>query len=168
MSEYERTPVKKPKHNAYDPIKMMRTDVGSKNKTSKVESLNVSKLGEQGSVKSKSKFGVSTTKKKPMNSAGRYSLENSLKSLTDSCLNFQNELKKKEQRQRILKNGIDTNNSGSLGGIKGKSDQSTPSFKKSGEIKKKMAQAIFNSINRLTNKTPLVRKSAATVSKNEP
>jgi hypothetical protein len=63
-------------------------------------------------------------------------------------VNFQKELKKKEQMQRNLKNGIDTNNSSSLGEIKGKSDQSTPSFKKSGEIKKKMAQAIFNSINR--------------------
>jgi hypothetical protein len=83
-------------------------------------------------------------------------------------VNFQKELKKKEQMQLNLKNGIGTNNSSSLGGIKGKSDQSTPSFKKSGKIKKKMAQAIFNSINTFTNKTSLVRKSAATGSKDEP
>jgi hypothetical protein len=146
----------------------MRADVGSERKANKVESLNVSKIGEQGSVISKGKVSGSTNKKKPNNSAGKYSLENSFQKLTDSCVNFQKELKKKEQMQRYLKNGIDTNNSSSLGGIKGKSGESTPSFKKSGEIKKKMAQAIFNSINRLTNKTPLVRKSAAKEGKNEP
>lgn len=77
LSEFERTPVKKAKHYPYEPLKM-RADVGSKEKTKKVESLNVSKIGEQGSVMSKFKVSGSTSKKKPINSAGKYSLENSL------------------------------------------------------------------------------------------
>jgi hypothetical protein len=70
LSEFERTPVKKAKQNPYEPLKM-RADFGSKKKTKKVNSLNVSKLGEQGSFMSKGKVSVFSNKKKSINSAGK-------------------------------------------------------------------------------------------------